>query len=207
MSLDEDALCVRSATIQQWLGASFSTDHIQDILRVILADHCFVRREIAEKDEDYRQIIPYVVVRWQNNYLLSQRTKKQTESRLHNKFSLGLGGHINTAEDVRDMDIVTAGLWREIREEVHLSSVVEPKLVGIINDITTNVSRVHLGLAYVLDVTTPEFRILETDKIHAEWADLARIAAVFDDLESWSQIVYAYYVKNVPVHRETGTSD
>ena len=50
---------------------------------------------IRDSDNTVRQIIPYVILRRGRHYFLLRRLKKQTETRLHEKLSLGVGGHIN----------------------------------------------------------------------------------------------------------------
>ena len=53
----------------------------------------FVPREEAESDESGRQIIPYDFED-EKRYLLMRRTNRQGESRLHDKYSIRVGGHI-----------------------------------------------------------------------------------------------------------------
>ncbi len=63
--------------------------------KIILDNHTFRAREEAETNTKFKQVIPYVMVRHGDHYLLTQRTSKQQETRLHGKFSIGIGGHIN----------------------------------------------------------------------------------------------------------------
>src|SRR5207253_6308548 len=70
-------------------------DDLDDILEIISAKHFFIDRPTAEQSPQYKQIIPYVVIRHGDSYFLLQRTSKQTEARLHHKLSIGVGGHIN----------------------------------------------------------------------------------------------------------------
>src|SRR4030042_1667445 len=56
----------------------------------------FAIREAAEKDPILKQIIPYGVIRSMEGKVLTyRRTKSSGEGRLHNKASIGIGGHIN----------------------------------------------------------------------------------------------------------------
>ncbi|WP_129409973.1 hypothetical protein [Marinitoga lauensis] len=65
----------------------------QNILEKIFNNAYFIDRELAETDESKKQIIPYVVIKNENNEILVvQRTKNQTEKRLHNLYSVGIGG-------------------------------------------------------------------------------------------------------------------
>jgi len=157
----------------------------------VVANCRFMERDLAEEDETYKQVIPYVVIRHQDKYLLMQRTKKQTESRLHNLYSLGIGGHINDA-DVADAngDLLTAGMRREFKEEIRLESEGSCALVGVINDDSTPVARVHLGFVYLLTTSSPHYTIMEEDKYTAEWKSASELAKFYPQMESWAQIVH-----------------
>ena len=54
----------------------------------------FMDRDLAEKDFEYKQIIPYVVLRFGDSVFSYVRGKKSTESRLVSNRSIGVGGHI-----------------------------------------------------------------------------------------------------------------
>ena len=87
-----------------------------------------------------------MLIRHGESYFLLQRTPKQTEARLHHKLSLGIGGHINP-----DTPDLLDGLQKELEEEVDVAGDYDLTFVGILNDDTTDVGRVHLGAVYVLD--------------------------------------------------------
>ncbi|MBI4682240.1 MAG: hypothetical protein HY757_03975 [Nitrospirae bacterium] len=71
------------------------TEQKEQIFNKILNNQVFMSRDNAEYDFEHKQVIPYVIIRNGNNYLLLKRLTGQTEKRLHNKYSLGIGGHIN----------------------------------------------------------------------------------------------------------------
>ncbi|HEV8658769.1 MAG TPA: NUDIX domain-containing protein [Thermoanaerobaculia bacterium] len=160
-------------------------DHLDDILDIISDKHFFIDRPTAEQSPQYKQIIPYVVIRHGESYFLLTRTSKQTEARLHHKLSLGIGGHINP-----DSPTVLGGLQKELEEEVGVDGDYEVSFVGILNDDTTDVGRVHLGAVYVLDAATPSVTIRETDKMSGSWIGRAELASIRERMETWSQIVY-----------------
>jgi predicted NUDIX family phosphoesterase len=122
---------------------------VRPIRDTILARAEFIERSQAERDFTRKQIIPYVVLRHQDKFLLIRRTKQQAEKRLHDKCSLGIGGHIN-ATDQTETDLLEAGMRRELNEEIQVKQEKSCQLIGIINDDTTEVDQVHLGLVYLL---------------------------------------------------------
>ena len=75
-----------------------------------MADHYFLPRSRAEYDASVKQIIPYVVIRRGEEYFLLRRLKKQTEARLHDKLSLGVGGATSTPSEETAEDPLWAGL-------------------------------------------------------------------------------------------------
>jgi len=156
-----------------------------EIFEVILDAHFFMDRPTAEVSPQYKQIIPYVVIRHDPSYFLLQRTPKQTETRLHHKLSIGIGGHINP-----DTPDVMDGLQKELEEEVGVSGDYDLTFAGVLNDDTTDVGSVHLGLVYLLDAHEQNVTIRETDKMTGRWANVTELASARDAMESWSEIVY-----------------
>ena len=61
---------------------------------VVASCGSFVERPAAETDPSYKQIIPYAVVSHSGSYFLLKRKSAQSEQRLHNKLSIGIGGHV-----------------------------------------------------------------------------------------------------------------
>ena len=161
-----------------------------EILDIISSKHFFLDRPTAEQSPQYKQIIPYVVIRHDDSIFLLQRTTKQTESRLHHKLSIGIGGHINP-----DSPTILGGLQKELEEEVGVEGDYEVTFVGILNDDTTDVGRVHLGAVYVLDAATPEVTIRETEKMTGSWVPRDQLRAMRDRMETWSQLVFDEFAK------------
>lgn len=158
-------------------------DETDAMLALVAARHTFVPRDEAEVSPQYRQIIPYVLITHGDDWFVLRRTTKQTEVRLHHKVSLGIGGHINPGHDLR------AGLQKELDEEVQIDDPYELEFVGILNDETTEVGRVHLGAVYVLRASSARVRVLETEKMIGEWTARVALAGLRDSMETWSQVV------------------
>ena len=158
---------------------------LDDVLETIIGSHFFLDRPTAEVSPQYKQIIPYVVIRHGGQYYLLQRTQKQTEARLHLKLSIGVGGHINP-----DTPDLLDGLHKELEEEVHVAGDYDLTFAGILNDDTTEVGSVHLGAVFVLDAHDDDVSVRETEKMTGRWAEVSELRGVYESLETWSQIVF-----------------
>lgn len=166
----------------------FITGNIDQIINVIKNNHQFVERSYAEHALEYKQIIPYVVMACDSNFFLTKRLNGQTEKRLHGMYSLGMGGHINPSEEFAT-DIIMAGMHRELLEEVGIACPEENECLGIINDLSTDVSNYHIGLLYQIN-TNADISISEKTKMTGYWASIKEIDSKIEELESWSQIIW-----------------
>ena len=182
----EQVMVVERETLAEFLIESgLVQERTDEILDAITDRHFFLDRPTAETSPQYKQIIPYVLIRHGDAYFLLQRTPKQTEARLHHKLSLGIGGHINP-----DTPDLFDGLQKELEEEVEVVGDYDLTFVGILNDDTTDVGRVHLGAVYVLDAHDGNVHVRETEKMSGRWVARGELAAHREAMETWSQIVY-----------------
>lgn len=146
----------------------------------------FIPRAQAEDDPSFRQIIPYAIVRYRGKVFLLKRTKGGGEARLHNRYTLGVGGHINP-EDVGENPVLY-GLRRELLEEVGVSAF-SARPVGFIVMDDAPVSLVHAGIVFLVEALE-EPKVRETDKLEGHLATLEEIQAVYEGLEGWSKLVF-----------------
>lgn len=158
---------------------------LDDVLAAIASDGRFEPRSRMEQDPAFKQVIPYLVLRDGPRWFLMRRTRAGGDVRLHDRWSIGVGGHLNPG----DGDVF-GGLRREWREE--LAATFEPDFVpvGLLNDDTTPVGEVHLGLVFVADAESRPVAIRETDKLTGAFADASEVHAVRDSLETWSRICF-----------------
>ena len=186
--MNEDVMVVSRADLAQFIDGNkfaFIRANVDQILETITNKHFFLARALAETSPQYKQIIPYVVIRHGDSYFLLQRTSRQTEARLHHKMSLGIGGHINP-----DTPTLLGGLQKELEEEVSVARPYDLEFAGILNDDTTDVGSVHLGAVYMLEAFTPNVSVRETDTMSGSWTRRADLAAHREAMETWSQLVY-----------------
>ena len=89
-------------------------------------------------------------------------------------------------------------LKRELFEEVRLLNgclIEDIEFIGFINDDTIPVGRFHIGLLYNIRVSNKEVYINETDKMTAEWVDKSGLAEYYEGMETWTKIVFDFYIK------------
>jgi len=172
---------------------------VPDLLPRLLTQAQFLPRDQAEVDPSFKQLIPYSVLRHGSEVFRYQRSAWGGERRLHGQASVGVGGHINRS-DVLPLwlDVTPIVDWardREIAEEFDVASPGQPRLVGFLNDDTTEVGLVHLGVVYEYwldhaDVHPREKRV----HIHYGFAPIAELLAHVAEYESWSQFIITQYL-------------
>jgi len=170
------------------------TEGIDELTMLVTRCGSFIDRPKAEDDPAYKQIIPYAVIRHSERYFLLQRKSTQSEQRLHNRSSIGVGGHINPLEGAPESDVIGGCLTREINEELFIAPGYRETLIGLINDDTTEVGRVHLGVLFEIDSLSLDVQVRETHKMDGAWALLDHLEQSYDKLETWSQIVFDSYL-------------
>ena len=170
-----------------------------EVLKRIILNGLFRKRSELEEDPSFKQIIPYAIISNKESFCLFKRTSKQTEKRLHNKFSLGVGGHMNpgNSEGAKEQYLINE-LERELFEEVKLLNgclIEDIEFIGFINDDTISVGRVHIGLLYNIHVSNKDVVINEPDKMTADWIDKPDLAEFYEGMETWTKITFDYYIK------------
>lgn len=151
----------------------------------------FIVRDLAERDEQYKQLIPYVVLRHGNSVFSYVRGKKSSETRLVAMRSIGVGGHIEPTDQSlfsSDRDMYLEAARREVNEEVKLDTMHREHVVALINDDSTEVGKVHLGIMHIWDVAEPKVAKREGLITQAGFVHIEELKKNLDELETWSQI-------------------
>ena len=107
------------------------------------------------------------------------------DQRLHDRWSIGVGGHLNPGDDG-----LLGGLRREWREELVADFEPDFEPLALLNDDTTDVGAVHLGVVFVADAAGRPVAVRERDKLSGAFATPGEVAAVSEDLETWSRLVF-----------------
>lgn len=184
----ENVLVVKATCVAPYIPKKgLNSNKCDEAISAIMENHTFLPRNEAENDPSYKQVIPYVIVRRGGRIFVTRRLSKSTETRLHGRLSIGVGGHINLECDNKRQDILIRGLWREIDEEISMTSACTLTPAGLINDDTNEVGSVHLGLLYFLD-TDGDVKVRETEKLSGEWIPARQLPQFAEEMETWSQI-------------------
>jgi predicted NUDIX family phosphoesterase len=151
----------------------------------------FLPRDQAENDPTHKQIIPYVILAYEGKVLYYVRGKRAGEQRLVAKGSVGIGGHLNDA----DVGLFSLNeehynriVEREVHEEIHLLSKFANKIVALLNDDSTEVGRVHLGIVHIFKLKEPKVQKREAMITGLRFRTKEELIGHRESLESWSQI-------------------
>jgi predicted NUDIX family phosphoesterase len=148
----------------------------------------FRPRDQMENDPSFKQLIPYCLFRHAGNLFHYKRGKAQGEGRLHSKRSIGVGGHISAQDQNDGGSIYLEAMHREIDEEVYLETTYRDTCVGLLNDDSSEVGRVHLGIVHIFDLDAPKVRPRETSMLDTGFASTADLLRDVDQFETWSQL-------------------
>ena len=166
-----------------WHG--LTTDGLDGFEAIVARYGEFRPRADVEPDRRWKQVIPYLVLRDGPRYFLMRRTQAGGDARLHDRWSIGVGGHLNPG----DGDLA-GGLRREWREELVADFEPEFELIGLLNDDTTEVGSVHVGAVYIADAGGRAVTIRETEKLSGAFAAPAVVREGIDRMETWSALVF-----------------
>jgi predicted NUDIX family phosphoesterase len=190
---DENILVIKRSLFDElgsFQGLNFEAEKY---LSAILSrgNNFFLPRAQAEGDPAYKQIIPYVLVAFENSVLHYVRGKKAGEQRLVAKGSIGIGGHMNETDETffaLDEAAYRAGVEREVNEEIRIDTRFDDRIVALLNDDTTEVGRVHLGIVHVFKLAEPKVEKREAMITNLALRTRAELMGRRDSLETWSQI-------------------
>jgi len=190
---DENVLVFPRSLFEQ-LGVfqGFSAD-VDRYLPAILdkKNNSFQPRARAETNPNFKQIIPYVVVTDGKSILHYVRGKKAGEQRLVAKGSIGIGGHINDEDHTLfafGLQAFQDAVKREVCEELAIQDEFDAKPVGLINDDSTEVGRVHFGVVHVLFRTPEKVKKNEQVITQVEFVAIEELKKRREQMETWSQL-------------------
>lgn len=172
-----------------------------DFLNLILNSFEYSSRgDELENNESLQQVIPYVWIinpKEKKIFAYKRASEKQNyrESRLMNKISCGIGGHI----DGEDSDNpIQKAMMRELMEEVNMEQYPEPRIVGFLKDDSNSVGKVHFGIVAIAETIG---KVLKGDHEMSEcrFYNISELEKLFNDpqseIESWTRLSWPF-VKN-----------
>ncbi|MGA3760900.1 hypothetical protein ACPCXE_12830 [Bacillus velezensis] len=160
-------------------GVNSEDERIVNIMAQIEAHFFEIRRGDAEEDPRFKQPIPYVVIRRDDEIFVYERLAGGGESRLHNKLSLGFGGHMNPMEGAASFsEVLKQNTDRELAEELYIREEDKQNIVtlGLINDDENDVGKVHIGILSALQLASAaQVEVKEKDQIAGRWMKLSEL--------------------------------
>jgi len=161
---EEQIMCFKKKLLSEYSNQS-KVFYEESLLNRVLGNLQGIPRSTAERDYDFKQIVVYVVIKSKDLYLTYRRTSKTQEDRLHHKYSIGIGGHVNIIDNSqltlfdhdRKKGILLQAVWREVGEEINMESKIlnQPQLICFINDDSNDVGKVHFGTVWLLEISEP----------------------------------------------------
>jgi predicted NUDIX family phosphoesterase len=152
----------------------------------------FMERPAAELDPSHKQLIPYSIFHHNGRYLCYTRGGKSGEKRLVAKSSVGIGGHINPVDQGHDglgESMYYNSIEREITEELVIGGTHTQEVIGLINDDSTEVGSVHLGVVHRFELSSDDVKSNEDAIQNLRFHSLQELIDSRDQLETWSQII------------------
>lgn len=182
----------RSELFQESAWTGIKAVNFDNYLKLIQEKQEFMPRNLAEEDFDYKQIIPYLVFQHNETYFLMQRKSESSEQRLANKYSLGIGGHLRE----EDMQGATLFDWarREFEEEINYTGNLEITPLGILNDDSNDVGKVHVGFVFLLKGDSTNISI-KSELQNGELLSVEQCQEKYELMETWSQLVFDFIKK------------
>ena len=190
---DENILVIKRSLFDElgnFQGLNFEP---QKYLNTFLSrgNNFFLQRAEAETNPAYKQIIPYALIAFENTVVYYVRGKKAGEQRLVAKGSIGIGGHMNETDEslfAMDEDAYRAGVEREVNEEIKIDTSFEDRIVALLNDDSTEVGRVHLGIVHLFKLKEPKVQKREAMITGLAFLTRNQLLDRRTTLETWSQI-------------------
>ncbi|NVP17649.1 NUDIX domain-containing protein [Candidatus Gracilibacteria bacterium] len=165
----------------------------------ILDNYEYMVRGNAEINFEYKQPIPYGIVLNENNQVFVYKRggsgSNAGEHRLHSKIAIGVGGHIEK-EDENLSNPISESLIREVEEELNIkeNDILSVEAIGYINNETDEVSKVHIGVAYIIKIHNSNFELLDGELDNGEFLSIEKLQEMIDsgkyDVEAWTKIVF-----------------
>lgn len=147
-----------------------------------------LNRAYVEYNEEYRQPIPYCVVKYKDKYFAALREGKSGEMRLINKIGF-LGGHVTYIKGKTNGMMIFNSLYRELKEEANIefANVLSAELIGTLK-LSSGVEKDHLGLVFIVEVNTDKIKTIEEGVLKGKWFTVEELKKE-TNFENWSKII------------------
>src|SRR5213594_1958720 len=190
MATEERVLCFQRKLLEElgvFQGLSLEIERYLPVV-TSASNILYMNRSDAEQDKRYKQLIPYVLVIFNDRILRYRRGRGGQETRLHGLYSVGIGGHISE----EDSGLFSKGpgyhegMRRELREEVAIDEGKEAA-VAVINDDSTEVGCVHFGVVHVMHLANETIVGRRSGIAGPEFIPMTEAVKDPSGYESWSR--------------------
>jgi len=186
----------------------------------ILLNHSntrFIPRVEAETNLEYKQAISYVLIKKHDSLLRFLRgSYSSVQSFLKGRYCLGFGGHTQSI-DFDSMPLFASkdsgylrSLFRELNEELNLPkgaiNDLSLRMIGILNDDTSFVGKVHFAFLHLLDLDrlgvnlNPKLLKKEKSINQLRFVPIARLGDEYESYEYWSKLcIKAFFKRSVQI--------
>ena len=176
----------RSAVLDEagWYG--LRTDGLAAFVAALERDGRYELRDRMEVDPGFKQVIPYLVLRDGERYFLMRRTAAGGDARLHGRYSIGVGGHLNPGDGglLGGLRGMGRGARRGVRPDLPARRPAQRR--------HDRGRRGPSGAVYVADAAGRPVAIRETDKLTGTFVEPAAVQEVVERLETWSRLVFEF---------------
>lgn len=194
MQTKEKILCIRQSRLPDaWMAEKAVNPMSLEVFVDICtrAGHQFVDRACAEPDSQWQQVIPYIVLQTRDQKRTAVYLRRGTETRLHDLWSCGIGGHINPQDragaHASFRDILVSGMTRELDEELTGRPAGDsPDFCGMINEMVTDVGQVHLGAVFRIQTDMPDDYVPGPELTRFQWMQTSGLSSL--NMELWSRL-------------------
>jgi predicted NUDIX family phosphoesterase len=194
MASEEQVLVIERKVFEKvglFNGLAFDVDRYRDKI-FAPGVPSFIPRSKAEKDPSYKQLIPYVIMAHDGKYLSYVRGRRAGETRLVGLRSIGIGGHINPVDwtlfSANPYKTYLEAVEREVAEEVSVETTHTDRIVALLNDDSTEVGSVHLGIVHYWLLDAPKVNKREQMITQMAFMTLTELHHVRDTMETWSSL-------------------
>ena len=193
---DEIILCIESNVVNNFIkGNGIKSLTRNDFDSLFSTNNLwFGPRMELESRECFRQVIPYIILKYESQVVIYQRTYSGLEKRLHGLRSIGFGGHVCLKDIVISNNQISCfktiekAAIREVNEELVCPPVTSKKLVGIIRESENFVDKVHLGIVEIWSLESPIISAKEDTICECGFVQIMQLKRESKRMEKWSKL-------------------
>lgn len=181
-------------------GGAFGDEITKEVLACIESHGEFMLREVAEKNEDYVQIVPAGVLRFAQEVFVFERKEADPKYRLYGKTTIWQGTHVTKQDAASTSHLIKSALADRISRDLFVSREFPTEAIGYCWDRDDKNSSPHFGLIYEITIDNPDtavdlrkkaFRKRRGHNLSGQFLSVQQLVESEKqlDLESWSTTI------------------